>query len=133
MGGALGAKSGGPLVQFSLPLMLELVHEGVFPIKRVVEYMAHNPALLYGIEERGFIRKGYYADLVLVDPHQSTTVTKEVIRSKCGWSPFEGETFHSSVVGTILNGAPVVRGGVLDEELALHSKRALTFGNRLPR
>ena len=120
-------------MQFSLPLMLELVREGIFPIERVVEYMAHNPALLYGIEERGFIRKGYYADLVLVDPHKSTTVTKEVIRSKCGWSPFEGGTFHSSVVGTILNGAPVVRGGVLDEALALRSKRALTFGNRLPR
>ena len=133
VGGALEAKSGGPLVQFSLPLMLELVREGIFPIERVVEYMAHNPALLYGIEERGFIRKGYYADLVLVDPHKSTTVTKEVIRSKCGWSPFEGETFRSSVVGTILNGAPVVRGGVLDEALALRSKRALTFGNRLPR
>lgn len=129
-GGALKAKSGGPLVQFSLLVMLELARQGVFPLERVPEYMAHNPALLYGIEERGFIREGYYADLVLVDPKQSTTVTKEVIRSKCGWSPFEGETFHSSVAYTILNGSVVVREGVLDEALALQSKMSLTFGSR---
>lgn len=132
-GGALGAKSGGPLVQFSLPLMLELVHQGVFTLEQVVRYMCHNPALLYGIEERGFIREGYYADLVLVDPDGETRVTPEIIRSKCGWSPFEGETFHGQVKGTILNGSPVVREGQLDEQRALRAKRSLTFGNRLPR
>lgn len=130
VGGALLAKSGGPLVQFSLLAMMELARRGVFTPERIAEYMAHNPALLYGIEDRGFIRPGYCADLVLVDPHRSTTVTPEVIRSKCGWSPFEGETFHSSVAYTILNGRVVVREGRADEALALRAKRSLTFGNR---
>ena len=114
VGGALGAKSGGPLVQFSLPLMLELVREGIFPIERVVEYMSHNPALLYGIEERGFIRKGYYADLVLVDPHKSAIVTKEVIRSKCGWSPMEGHTYQWQVRTTMCNGQIIYNNWAFD-------------------
>lgn len=114
-GGALTAASGGPLVQHSLLMMLELAVQGCFSIKRVVECMCHNPALLFEVEHRGFIREGYFADLVLVDPNKPCTVSKENIASKCGWSPLEGYTFGSSVVSTYLNGIEVVHDGKVVE------------------
>ena len=103
-GNCLKAASGGPLVQHSLLVMLELAMEGHFTYEKVIEKMAHNPAELFRIEERGFIRPGYYADLVLIDPKATVTVDKENILYKCGWSPFEGYTFHHAVCFTFVNG-----------------------------
>ncbi len=122
-GGALKAASGGPFVQFSLPVMLELAREGVFTKEKVVELMCENPARLFGVKDRGFLRPGAYADLVIVDPEKPFTVTKETILSKCGWSPIEGETLSHSVVKTILNGAEAYSEG----QFAPRSARALEF------
>ena len=88
------APSGGPLVQHSLATMLELWHKKVFSLEKIVEKMCHNPAILFNIRKRGFIREGYKADLCLVDPHSSWSVSKENILYKCGWSPFEGTHFQ---------------------------------------
>lgn len=127
-GGAMKAASGGPLVQFSLPMMLELTRgDGPFTIEGVVEYMCHRPAELFGIKERGYIREGYFADLVLVDEESGYMVTQDMIRSKCGWSPLEGQRLHHKVVATILNGTPVVRDGRIEEERAIASARPLQF------
>lgn len=100
----LDAPSGGPLVQHALVAMLEKSREGKISIERVVEKMSHAPAELFRIEKRGYIRPGYYADLVLVDLNEPWTVTKDNILSKCGWSPFEGTTFHARVKKTFVNG-----------------------------
>lgn len=105
-GDALHAASGIPLVQFSLPCMLEGARRGWWSLERVVELMCHNPAQLFGIERRGFLRPGYYADLVIVGETPSE-VTRESILSKCGWSPFEGETFSHKVSETYVNGRRV--------------------------
>ena len=102
-GGCLKAMSGMPMVQFSLPAMLSLVDEGVLSIERAVELMCHNPARLYNIKERGFIREGYRADLVLVR-RRPWTVTKDCIESLCGWSPLEGRTLGWQVEKTWVNG-----------------------------
>ena len=109
------APSGGPLVQHSLVAMLEFVHNGRMRLEQVVEKMCHNPALLFGIKNRGFIRKGYWADLVLVDFEKPWEVTSENILCKCGWSPFLGQKFRSSVVKTWVNGKPVYDNGTFDE------------------
>lgn len=98
------APSGGPLVQHALLAMLEKVKEGRITIEKVVEKMAHAPAVLFQISERGYIREGYYADLVLVDPNQKVTVDKSNVLYKCGWSPFEGVTFHHQIEKTFVNG-----------------------------
>ncbi len=103
-GGAMKAASGGPLVQHSLQVMLQLADKGVLTREQVVEKMCHAPARLYRVRERGFIREGYFADLVLVDPTKPYTVTPQNILYKCGWSPFEGETFGATVVKTFVNG-----------------------------
>jgi dihydroorotase len=108
--------SGGPLIQHSLPVMLELWHQGVFSIEKVVEMMCHNPAILFNIRKRGYIREGYKADLCLVNPENPWTVTKENILYKCGWSPFEGTTFRSKVVKTIVNGTIVYDNGLINED-----------------
>lgn len=100
----LEAPSGGPLVQHALVAMLEKSREGKISIERVVEKMAHAPADLFRIDKRGYIREGYYADLVLVDLDSPWTVTKDSVLSKCGWSPFEGTTFHARVKKTFVNG-----------------------------
>ena len=105
------AASGGPMVQHSLVVMLELADRGVFTIEKVVESMSHNPADLYRIERRGYIREGYYADLVVVKPNEQWIVSKENILTKCGWSPLEGETFNNKVAMTIVNGNVVYRNG----------------------
>lgn len=116
-GSCLKAASGGPLIQHSLTAMLELAGEGRFTYEKVVEKMAHRPADLFGIDRRGYIRPGYYADLVLVDPTATWTVTKENILYKCGWSPFEGYTFHHQVWKTFVNGRQAYSRGQVDNSV----------------
>lgn len=116
-GGALKAVSGMPMIQFSLPAMLELAYQGVLSIEQVVEKMAHAPASIYQVKHRGFIRKGFKADLVLVDLNNPWTVTSDDILSKCKWSPMEGQTFHSKVMKTFCNGHPVFDGTKVDEDV----------------
>ena len=113
-GGALKAVSGMPTLQFSLTAVMELVHEGALTIEQLVQKMCHAPATLYQIKNRGFIRPGYQADLVLVNPTTEWTVNNECILSKCGWSPMEGQTFHSKVVKTFANGHIVYDGQQVD-------------------
>ena len=113
-GGALKAVSGMPMIQFSLVSMLQLVDEGIFTIEKVVEKMCHAPARLYGIRERGFIREGWKADLVLVRPDTPWTLEKSLIQSKCGWSPLEGHTFDWRVERTFVNGHTVYDGHQVD-------------------
>ena len=115
-GGCAKAASGMPMVQFSLPTMLELVDQNVLTIERLVQLMAHNPALLFEVRQRGFIRKGYQADLAIVRPKSPWTVTPEVIESKCGWSPMEGHTFQWRVEQTICNGHIIYNKGVVDRQ-----------------
>lgn len=98
------APSGGPLVQHALPAMLEFYHQGKISLEKIVEKMSHNPAILFDIEQRGYIREGYKADIVLVDLNSPWTVQEDNIVSKCGWSPFEGTTFKSRVTHTFVNG-----------------------------
>ena len=117
VGGSLKAASGIPTIQYVLPAMLELADEGIITIPQVVEKMAHNPAILYKVKERGFIREGYHADLVLVNPHAPHTVTTEEIQSKCAWSPFEGHTFHWDITHTWVNGRAVYANGEFDEHV----------------
>ena len=112
----LSCPSGGPLIQHSLVIMLELFHQKKISIEKVVEKMCHAPAVLYHIKDRGFIRKGYFADLVMVDPDNPWKVSKGNLFYKCGWSPFEGTTFSSRVTHTFVNGNPVYRMGRFDEK-----------------
>jgi len=108
------APSGGPLVQHALVAMMEAHHNGKISIEKMVEKMCHNPAILFQIEKRGYIREGYFADLVLVDMKAAQTVSKENILYKCGWSPFEGITFSSSVTHTFVNGVLIYNQGVFN-------------------
>jgi len=103
------------LVQHALLAMLEKSIEKNFAIERVVEKMAHAPADLFRVNQRGYLREGYFADLVIVDPNKKTTVTKENILYKCGWSPFEGFTFSHSIDSTYVNGNKVFEGGKIIE------------------
>jgi dihydroorotase len=105
------APSGGPLVQYALLAMLEKVKEGKITIEKVVEKMCHAPAELFQVSKRGFVREGYFADLVLVNPSNTITVSKELILSKCNWSPFEGYTFSNSIDSTFVNGELVYSNG----------------------
>lgn len=105
------APSGGPLVQHAVLSILELVKAGRINLERAVEKMSHAPARCFRIKERGFIREGYFADLVVVDPNKSHTVSKENILSKCGWSPFEGTSFSASIESTFVNGNRVYHQG----------------------
>lgn len=114
-GDALTATSGIPSVQHSLVGMLELVKKGLISKEKLVEKMCHNPATIFKINKRGFIRKGYYADLVIIDPNKSWKVEKNNIYSKCGWSPFEGITFSSAVTHTFVNGKLIYENGKFDE------------------
>ena len=113
-GGCVKAASGMPMIQFSLVTMLELVDEGVLTIQRLVELMCHNPARLFGVQQRGFLRKGYRADITIVRPKHPWTVTKDCILSKCGWSPLEGHTFDWQVERTLCNGHTVYLNGQVD-------------------
>ncbi len=112
-GGCLVAASGMPLVQYSLTAMLEMARKGVFTVETVVEKMCHAPATLYRIEKRGFIREGYYADLVLVDSESSNILEVADIKSKCGWSPFEGSKLHNKVHTTFVNGIKAYENGLV--------------------
>ena len=109
------APSGGPLVQHALPAMLAFVKQEKISIEKVVEKMCHNPAICFKVENRGFIREGYFADLVLVNMDKPWEVTKENILYKCGWSPFEGETFNAQITHTFVNGHIAYEFGNFDE------------------
>jgi dihydroorotase len=111
----LNAPSGGPLVQHALIALLEKAKQGKISIEKVVEKMAHAPAVLFRIKDRGYIREGYKADIVVVDPHKSTVVSKENILYKCGWSPFEGEVFSHSIDTTFVNGKIVYNDNKIQE------------------
>ena len=114
-GGAARAVSGMPMIQFSLVSMLELVDEGVLPIERLVQLMCHQPASLFEIRDRGYLRKGYKADIVIVSPNNPWILTPDCIQSKCGWSPLEGHTFNWKVMHTFCNGHHLFNQGVFDE------------------
>ena len=111
------APSGGPLVQHAVTAILEKVKEGVISIEKAVEKMSHNPAKLFQIEKRGFIKEGFYADLVLIDTNKPQTVSKENILYKCGWSPFEGTTFSSTITHTFVNGNLMYHNGIFNDEI----------------
>lgn len=113
-GGCAKAASGMPMLQFSLVAMLELVDRGVLTIERVAELMCHRPAQLFDIRQRGFIRKGYKADLAVVRPNAPWTVTEDCIQSKCGWSPMTGHTFNWRVEHTFCNGRHILDNGRFD-------------------
>jgi dihydroorotase len=113
-GGCARAASGMPMLQFSLVTMLELVDMGVLTIERMVELMCHHPAQLFGVERRGFLREGYQADLVVVRPQQPWAVSKDIILSRCGWSPLEGHEFQWRVEQTLCNGHVVYSQGHVD-------------------
>ncbi len=113
----LNAPSGGPLVQHAVLAMVDKVLEGKISKEMMVQKMAHNLAILFRIEDRGYIREGYYADLVLVNPNKPNTVSKENLLYKCKWSPFEGYTFKASIQSTFVNGRKVYDGGVFDESV----------------
>lgn len=110
------APSGGPLVQHALSAMLEFFHQDKITLEKIVEKMCHNPAILFDIEKRGYIKEGYFADLVLIDVNSPWTVTKDNVLYKCGWSPFEGEKFNSKVTHTFVNGHLVYVNGTFDEK-----------------
>ncbi len=134
-GSCLKAASGGPLVQHSLQLMLELAQRDEFPLELVVTKMCHAPAQLYHIDRRGYLRPGYYADIVVVNPHKPYTVTRENILSKCGWSPFEGHTFPASIERTFINGYEAFAEGRVDtlvpgKRLVFHHRATDCGGTR---
>lgn len=113
----LKAPSGGPLVQHSVLAMLEFYKQGKISLEKIARLMAHNVADIFNIENRGYIREGYFADLVLVDLNQNSPVTKESLLYKCGWSPFEGTTFSSKISKTIVSGHLVYDNGKFDETM----------------
>ena len=124
-GGCVKAASGMPMLQFSLVTMLELVDAGVLTLERLVDLMCHNPARLFGVQHRGFLRPGYRADIVIVRPHSPWTVTRELIESKCKWSPVEGHRYQWQVERTLCNGHSVyvhgqVDAGYIGEEISFN-------------
>ena len=123
-GGAARATSGMPMIQFSLVTMLELVDEGVLTIERLVELMAHNPATIFEVRERGFLRRGFKADVTIVRKSAPWTVTTDSIQSKCKWSPMEGHTYNWHVEKTLCNGHVVYDNGTVDTD---YIGQAVTF------
>ena len=115
-GGCTKAMSGMPMIQFSLVSMLSLVDKGIITIERLVQLMCHNPARLFSVVDRGFLRKGYKADIAVVRPGSPWTVNKDIIQSKCGWSPMEGRTFNWRVEHTFCNGRHIYNEGVFDDK-----------------
>lgn len=118
--------SGAPMVQHSLNCMLEFYKQGLISLEKIVEKMCHNPAILYNITKRGFIKEGYYADLTLVDLDNKWTVAKENLLYKCGWSPLEGTTFQTAIQQTFVNGNVVYDNGVFNEN---NFGKAIEFTN----
>jgi len=125
----LQSPAGLPLAQDVLPCVLELFHDGVLGLTDIVTKTAHNPAVRFKVKDRGFLREGYFADLVIIDTAADVEVRRENVLSRCGWSPFEGKHFRSSVVTTLINGVPAWRDGKLIEHQAA---RRIEF-DRLPR
>ena len=119
----LSCPSGAPLVQYSLSVMFEYFKKGKISLEKVVEKMCHNPSILFEIEKRGYVKEGYKADLVLINPNAEITVSKENIQSKCGWSPLENETFHSEITHTFVNGFLAYENGKVSPEK--HGERLL--------
>jgi dihydroorotase len=111
------APSGLPLVQFALQCALEQAFDGAIPLERIVESVTHAPAELFQVKDRGYLREGYFADLVLVDPRKPHTVRREEVLSRCGWSPFEGHTFRSSITSTWVNGERAWDGERVNEQV----------------
>ena len=120
----LHSPSGGPMIQHSLPVMLELHHRNLIDLETIVEKMCHAPARIFSIEKRGFIRKGYWADLVLVNPDKPWRVSKDNILYKCDWSPLEGQQFKNRIEKTFVNGQLVCDNGIVNENI---KGKALTF------
>lgn len=114
-GGAIKATSGAPLVQYSLPMMLELADKGVFTVEQVVDFMSHRVAKLFHIEKRGYIREGYYADLTIVKPQTPYMVKDEDVLSRCGWTPLVGTILNNRVMATFVNGVKVFDNGAINE------------------
>lgn len=110
------APSGGPLVQHALIALFEAHKDGRISVEKIVEKTAHNPAIIFQIEKRGFLKKGYHADVVIVNPRADWVVGKENVAYKCGWSPFEGQRFHSEITHTFVNGRLVFENGVVSSE-----------------
>jgi dihydroorotase len=110
----LQAPAGLPLVQYALLSLLELHFDGKFSLEKIVQKTSHAPARRFDLRDRGFIREGWWADLVLVDPERLTAVERTHVLSKCGWSPFEGYTFRAAIDTTLVNGQIVYRDGVID-------------------
>lgn len=125
VGGCLQAASGGPLVQHSLQMMLELAKQGKISKEEVVDKMCHAPATLFRVNKRGYIREGYFADLVLINPNKDYTITQDNILYKCKWSPLENETVSASIEKTFLNGQIAFENGLVNEVRG----QALTFNN----
>lgn len=115
LGNYFNAHSGGPLVQHALVALLELYHRGEIGLEKIVEKTSHNVAEIYRLRERGYVREGYFADLVLININKPWQVTKSNLMYKCGWSPFEGQTFQSSITHTFVNGHLVYNNGKLNE------------------
>lgn len=113
-----------PSLQFSLVSIYELVKEGILSIEQLVQKMCHAPAELYQIKDRGFIREGYKADLVILNPDHEWTVTADCIKSRCGWSPMEGRNFHAKVEKTLVNGTVVYENDTVN---TAHRGEALVF------
>jgi dihydroorotase len=113
----LNAPSGGPLVQHAIPSMMEFYLDGKISIEKIVEKMCHNPAILFEVKKRGYLREGYYADLALVDSNSPWSVAKDNILYKCGWSPFEGQTFRSKITDTFISGHHAYQSGNFDESI----------------
>jgi len=111
------APAGGPMVQHSLVAMLEFYHKGKFTLEKIAEKMCHNPAILFSVNKRGFIKKGFKADLVLINLNDNWEVKKDNVLYKCGWSPMEGETFSSKVISTFVNGNCVYDNGIFNEKI----------------
>ena len=118
------APSGGPLVQHALLALLTAAKRGKISLEKLVQKACHNPAILFDIEKRGYIRTGYFADLVLLDLNETTTVTQESLLYHCQWSPFEGETFHAKIESTWVNGSCAYdKGSIIEHKAA----KRLTF------
>lgn len=116
-GNCLKAASGGPLVQYSLVVMLEMAKMGYFTVEQVINKMCHAPADLFRVNKRGYLRKGYYADMVLINPQHAIKVKNEDVLSKCAWSPFEGMTFNHTVEKTWVNGQLAYSDGIVNSQI----------------
>ena len=114
----LKAPSGGPLVQHALPALLTSFHRGKITLEKLVQKACHNPAILYDVKDRGFLREGYFADLVVLDIDKLFEVVKDDLLYQCGWSPFEGTQFRGAVERTLLNGQWVYKQGIVHSDSA---------------